>query len=125
MTTSTTAEATIRQLEDAIEAACVQRDVEFLRGVYSDDFTMKHGDGRLTPKAEWLDIIETGRESWVSREIIEHVVDLHDDVALTIGRLNMATPHGRRYTLRYVRVLAVRDGRWQLLAHRTLDIHDL
>lgn len=125
MTAEADATTAIAELERQVEAACIARDTGFLAGVYSDDFTMLHGDGRLTPKPVWLEIVRSGQEAWTSRELSDHVVDLHGDVALTLGRLAIATPAGRRYSLGYVRVWAEREGRWRLLLHRTLEIHDL
>ena len=125
--------AKVLALERQIEAAVLRADVAFLDGVCAPDFTYTHGDGWITggpvlgvdERAEWLASL-AGRYS--RREVDSQQVELHGDVAITMGRVrarsgaadtSVDTPP-RSFSFWYVRVYAHRDGRWQYLSHRTV-----
>ena len=116
-------------LEKRIEEAVLQADVAFLDEVCADDFTYTHGDGWTTGgpilgvdrKDEWLASL-SGRYS--SREVDAQQIEVHGDVAITMGRLRARTggpAAGRRsFSFWYVRAYAHRDGAWRYLSHRTV-----
>ena len=117
-------------LEKRIEEAVLHADVAFLDEVCADDFTYTHGDGWTTGapilgvdrKQEWLDSL-AGRYSM--REVDSQQVEVHGDVAITMGRLRARSggPEAARrsFSFWYVRVYAQRDGQWKYLSHRTVD----
>ena len=123
--------AAVLALERRIEAAVLRADVTFLDGVCAPDFTYTHGDGWITggsvlgvdTRAEWLASL-AGRYS--QREVDSQQIELHGDVAITMGRVRarsgagagVAPPHA--FSFWYVRVYAHRDGAWQYLSHRTV-----
>ncbi len=116
-------------LERRIEEAVLRADVAFLDEVCADDFTYTHGDGWTTGdpvlgvdrKQEWLDSL-AGRYS--SREVDSQQVEVHGDVAITMGRLRAQSggPEAERrsFSFWYVRVYARQDGAWRYLSHRTV-----
>ena len=124
------AAAEVLALERQIEAAVLRADVAFLDGVCASDFTYTHGDGWITggsvlgvdERAEWLASL-AGRYSM--REVDSQQVELHGDVAITMGRVRARSGAGdtppRAFSFWYVRVYAQRDGRWQYLSHRTVN----
>ena len=117
-------------LEKRIEEAVLRADVAFLDEVCADDFTYTHGDGWTTGgavlgvdrKREWLDSL-SGRYSL--REVDSQQVEVHGDVAITMGRLRAQSggPEAdrRSFSFWYVRVYAQRDGQWKYLSHRTVN----
>ncbi len=117
-------------LEKRIEEAVLRADVAFLDEVCTDDFTYTHGDGWTTGgavlgvdrKQAWLDSLK-GRYSL--REVESQQVEVHGDVAITMGRLRARSggPEAERrsFSFWYVRVYAQRDGQWKYLSHRTVD----
>ena len=121
--------AEVLELERRIEDAVLRADVTFLDGVCASDFTYTHGDGWTTGgavrgvdhRSEWLASLP-GRYS--RREVDSQQVELHGDVAITMGRVRargggpVATQ--RAFSFWYVRVYAQRDGGWQYLSHRTV-----
>ncbi len=119
----------VLELERRIEAAVLHADTDFLDGVLASDFTYTHGDGWTTGgavrgvdhRAEWLASL-AGRYS--RREVDSQQVELHGDVAITMGRVRArsgpAAGAPRAFSFWYVRVYALRDGGWQYLSHRTV-----
>ena len=121
--------AEVLDLERRIEAAVLRADTDFLDGILASDFTYTHGDGWTTGgavrgvdhRAEWLASL-AGRYS--QREVDSQQVELHGDVAITMGRVRArsgpAAGAPRAFSFWYVRVYALRDGRWRYLSHRTV-----
>ena len=121
--------AEVLALERQIEAAVLEADVAFLDRVCASDFTYTHGDGWTTggpilgvdQRADWLASL-AGRYS--AREVDSQQVELHGDVAITMGRVRARSggpaAAQRAFSFWYVRVYAQRDGRWQYLSHRTV-----
>ena len=130
--------AVVLELERRIEAAVLRADTAFLDGVLrvkdsqvASDFTYTHGDGWTTGgavrgvdhRAEWLASLQ-GRYS--RREVDSQQVELtgngtrHGDVAITMGRVRARSgglpDEQRAFSFWYVRVYALRDGRWQYLS---------
>ena len=123
------AAAEVLALEQRIEAAVLRADVAFLDDVCADDFTYTHGDGWTTGGAilgvdrrdEWLASLD-GRYS--QREVDSQQVEIHGDVAITMGRVRARTggaPEAQRsFSFWYVRVYAQRNGEWKYVSHRTV-----
>ena len=123
------AAAEVLALEQRMEAAVLRADVAFLDDVCADDFTYTHGDGWTTGGAilgvdrrdEWLASLD-GRYS--QREVDSQQVEIHGDVAITMGRVRARTggaPEAQRsFSFWYVRVYAQRNGEWQYVSHRTV-----
>ena len=121
--------AEVLALERQIEAAVLRADVAFLDGVCAPDFTYTHGDGWITggpvlgvdTREAWLASLD-GRYS--RREVDSQQIELHGDVAITMGRVRASSGAGdappRSFSFWYVRVYAHRDGGWQYLSHRTV-----
>jgi ketosteroid isomerase-like protein len=112
-------EATIRELEQQVDAAVFSGDVRFLQSVYADDFRFTHGTGKVQNKAEWLE--DVGRRPFVSRKLHVLDVEIHGNVAVTYGRLDVTWREGQSVSLNYVRVYQQRNGHWQMLMHRAVE----
>ena len=116
-------------LERRMEEAVLHADVAFLDGVLAEDFTYTHGDGWTTggeilgvdTREEWLASL-AGRYSM--REVDSQQVEIHGDVAITMGRLRARgggpVAEQRSFSFWYVRVYAQRDGEGKYLSHRTV-----
>ncbi|MYK89362.1 MAG: DUF4440 domain-containing protein, partial [Acidobacteria bacterium] len=116
-------------LEKRMEEAVLHADVAFLDGVLAEDFTYTHGDGWTTggeilgvdTRDEWLASL-AGRYSM--REVDSQQVEIHGDVAITMGRLRARSggpvAEQRGFSFWYVRVYAQREGEWKYLSHRTV-----
>ena len=121
--------ADVLALEKRMEEAVLHADVGFLDGVLADDFTYTHGDG-WTTGGEILGV--DTREAWLAslagrysmREVDSQQVEIHGDVAITMGRLRARSggpvAEQRSFSFWYVRVYAQREGEWKYLSHRTV-----
>ena len=119
--------------EREMEAAVVRGDVKFLEKALSDDFLFTHGDGwveggaplKVDTKTTWLAYVAREPRPYIYRELDHVQVELHGDIALTIGRyLYLPRPNSPQPTTshQYVwfeRVYAKQNGQWKHLSHRT------
>jgi ketosteroid isomerase-like protein len=114
--------ADLRAMDQRIEDAVVRADLKFLESVYAKDFRFTHGTGDVQSKDEWLKSV--ANRGFLSRKVSLVEVELHGDVAVTFGRLDVikSGEGGEKYSLKYVRVYERRNGRWQMLMHRTVEL---
>ena len=116
-------EKVLRALERAQADAVVALDFDVLKRIYADDFVFTHGTGEVHDATGWLDALRAGRE-YLSREHETIEVELHGDLAVVYGVLRVHANMnglGGRFLARYVRVYERREGRWQLVSHRTVE----
>jgi hypothetical protein len=118
----------VMAFEKACDDAAVRGDVAFVEKAVSSDFIMTHGDAWTTggppinvdTKETWLKAVQ--RKPYLYRRLDHVEVELHGDVAITIGRYYMAsntTPPSYSYVW-FERLYAKRNGQWQYLSHRTV-----
>ena len=114
--------ADLRAMDQRIEEAVVRADLKFLESAYAKDFRFTHGTGNIQSKDEWLKSV--AKRGFLSRKVSLVELELHGDVAVTFSRLDVikSGEGGEKYSLRYVRVYERKDGRWQMLMHRTVDL---
>jgi hypothetical protein len=128
--------AEVLAFEKEMEAAVVRGDVAFLERALAPTFIFTHGDGwvdggeplKVDTKASWIEYVKRQAPPYVYRELDHVQVELHGDIALTLGRYfylpRPATPGAARSTSHmyvwFERVYAKTNGRWQHLSHRTI-----
>jgi Domain of unknown function (DUF4440) len=119
--------------EKQMEAAVVRGDVTFLDRALSPDFLFTHGDGwvdggaplKVDTKATWLEYVARQPSPYIYRELDHVQVELHGDIALTIGRyLYLPRPNNPRPATNHLyvwfeRVYQKQNGEWKHLSHRT------
>ena len=125
--------AEVLAFEKQMEAAVVRGDVKFLDRALSPDFLFTHGDGwvdggaplKVDTKATWLEYVARQPSPYIYRELDHVQVELHGDIALTIGRyLYLPRPNSPRPTTSHLyvwfeRVYEKQNGEWKHLSHRT------
>lgn len=125
--------AEVLAFEKEMEAAVVRGDVKFLEKALSDDFLFTHGDGwvdggaplKVDTKSTWLDYVARQPSPYIYRELDKVQVELHGDIALTIGRyLYLPRSSGPRASTTHLyvwfeRVYVKQNGQWKHLSHRT------
>jgi hypothetical protein len=126
--------AEVLAFEKEMEAAVVRGDVKFLERALTSDFIFTHGDGwttggaplKVDTKASWLSYVVKQPPPYLYRELDHVQVELHGNVALTIGRYlylpNSNNPPQAKEHL-YVwfeRVYIKQNGEWKHASHRTV-----
>lgn len=113
-------------LNQQIDDLVVRKDVSSLGGLYADDFVFSHGSGKVEGKASWLGTV--GRATYPLRQHDSVKVELHPGVAIVKGKMLIKRNDKDKvaiYRLRYIRVYALREKRWQMISHSTTEeIHD-
>jgi Domain of unknown function (DUF4440) len=126
--------AEVLAFEKEMEAAVVRGDVAFLDRALSSDFIFTHGDGwtsggaplKVDTKTTWLEYVKKQPPPYFYRELDSVQVELHGDIALTIGRYlylprtNDPRPTTSHLYVWFERLYAKRNGQWQHLSHRTV-----
>ena len=126
--------ADVMAFEKQCDDAAVRGDVAFLRRALSSDFVMTHGDAwtsggaplKVDTKETWLAYIGKQPLPYVYRRLDSVQVELHGDLALTIGRYrylprtSSTAPTASHLYVWFERAYAKRHGEWQFLSHRTV-----
>jgi len=111
---------TLRSLDVAIDTAVSDRDAARLESLLADDYIYTHSNGRSQSKREYIDGI-AGRDNPPKRLLSDIQVEVHDDVAVTRGNLDIVYSDERpNLYMRYVRVYRLIAASWKAISHRTL-----
>ena len=113
----------IDELNRKIDRAVVSKDISVLEQYYGDDFVFTHATGLVDSKNSWIESIKKNK-GYAAREHDSTIVELHKDLAiiegkLTVSRLAPAKDGTTKYSLKYVRVFALRKKNWQMISHRS------
>ena len=119
----------VMAFEKACDDAAVKGDVAFVEKAVSPDFIMTHGDAWTTggapinvdTKETWLKAV--ARKPYLYRKLDSVQVELHGDIAITIGRYRMASssaPPNYSFVW-FERLYAKHNGEWQFLSHSTVN----
>ena len=115
--------AELQALETAVESAFQRADVAYLTNVLADDFQFYISSGKPLPKTQVLTTY--GRPGqFPRRELMSVNIELHGDVALSNGRMEVHSTVPRDYVVCYLRLYQRRGDRWQLVSHRTFRERD-
>ena len=115
--------AELQALETAVESAFQRADVAFLKDALADDFQFFISSGKPLPKTQVLTTY--GRPGqFPRRELMSVNIELHGDVALSNGRMEVHSTVPRDYVVCYLRLYQRRGDRWLLVSHRTFRERD-
>ena len=86
--------AEVIAFEKATEAAVVRGDTAYLERALAPTFLFTHGDGwvdggaplKTDTKASWIEYVKRKPSPYIYRELDHSQVELHGDVAITLGR---------------------------------------
>jgi hypothetical protein len=123
--------AEVLAFEKATEAAVVRGDTAFIERALAPTFLFTHGDGwadggaplKVDTKASWIEYVKKQPAPYIYRELDHVQVELHGDVAITLGRyfyLPQSNAAANHMQVWFERVYAKRNGQWQQLSHRTV-----
>jgi ketosteroid isomerase-like protein len=116
-------EDTLRALDASVDELASTGDFDGLASLLAADFRYNHSTGARQDKAEWLEGLKplVGRRQRVASSI--HI-ELHGDLAVAMGDLDIIWTDGRHNYDRYVRVYRRQDGRWLAVSQRTVPATD-
>ncbi len=127
--------ATIKEVlefEKKMEDAVVRGDVKTLDRMLSPDFIFTHGDGwtsggaplKVDTKTTWLAYVAKQPPPYFYRDLDHVQVELHGDIALTIGRYlylpRSNNPQPGHLYVWFERVYQKQNGEWKHLSHKTV-----
>ena len=124
MTTETAAlEAKLQEVDGSIDDLASKGEFDVLASHLASDFRYNHSTCASQDKTEWLEGLKplVGRRSRITSSIR---VEVHGDVGVAMGDLDIDWGDGRHNYDRYVRVYRLHDGKWLAVAQRTVPAHD-
>ena len=117
---SVTDSSFLLKLNQQIDDHVVSRNLTALDTLYANDFVFSHGSGRVEGKPGWLTTV--GRANYPLRQHDSVKVELHPAIAVVKGKMSIQKINKDKtdkYHLRYIRVFALRNNRWQMISHNT------
>ena len=110
--TTITDSSFIVSLNQQIDNLVIEQNTAALDSMYASDFVFSHGSGKIEGKQGWF--ISVAKGNFLTRQHDSVSVELHEGLAIVRGKLSV-----RKKNLKYVRVYANRQKRWQLISHIT------
>jgi ketosteroid isomerase-like protein len=116
-------EAQLRELDAKIDELASTGAFDALGALLAADFRYNHSTGLSQSRSEWLDGLKplAGRRDRIASSID---IELHGDVAVAMGDLDIVWQDGRHNYDRYVRVYRRTDGQWLAVSQRTVPARD-
>jgi len=123
MTTESTEQAALLHLDARIDELASDGAFDALSGLLADDFRYIHSTGLSQSGAEWIEGLSklVGQRR---RVVSNALADLHGDVAIVTGDLDVVWNDGRLALDRYLRVYRRQDGAWHAIFQRTFPAPD-
>ena len=110
------------------QEAVVTGDAEFIEKRTADSFSFTHGGGTtIETKADWVKQAKQVPRPYLQRKASDQSVEVHGDIALVFGRLDVRVPaptdsNSLCYAVQYVHLYAKQSGQWMFLSHRTTQL---
>ena len=118
--TTITDSSFIVSLNQQIDNLVIEQNTAALDSMYASDFVFSHGSGKIEGKQGWF--ISVAKGNFLTRQHDSVTVELHEGIAIVRGKLSVRKKNSSmisNYHLKYVRVYANRQKRWQLISHIT------
>jgi len=110
--------------DQAIDTAMSERDGAALDRLLAEDFMYTHSNGRSQSKPEFIQSL-LGRDDPPDRVLTDVQVEMHGDIAVTRGNLDIRYHDDRPdLFMRYVRVYRQFGTDWRAISHRTVYATD-
>ena len=123
MAATETAADTLVRLDASIDEAASDADFARLDVLLADDFIYAHSTGTVQDKTEWLESLKplVGKR----RRVVSGArAELHGDVAIVAGDVDIVWNDRETKLNRYVRVFRLVDGTWKAISQRTVPAPD-
>ena len=121
--TTAAIEADLSRLDVSVDELASKGEFAALSALLADDFHYSHSTGLVQDKREWLDSLVplVGKRDRVANVVN---VELHGDVAVVKGALDVVWVAAPTKYNRYVRVYRLREGAWRAISQVTTPAPD-
>jgi hypothetical protein len=113
-------------LNQQIDIYVMMKNVIALDTLYAPDFVFSHGTGKVEGKTSWLATVSSG--NYPMRQHDSVTAEMHPGLAIVKGKMEIRRMDKDKlvhYWLRYIRVYALRNKRWQMISHNTThELHE-
>ena len=118
----------ILSLDKKIQQAVIIGDTVLINSSIANDFVFTHGflDGEIDTKTTWKELAKAKLKTFVARDVDSATVELHNDIAIVVGRLNVKAKFEEEnklqtfcYSLHFIHVYAKRNNKWLFISHKT------
>lgn len=116
-------EADLSRLDVSVDELASKGAFDALSALLADDFHYSHSTGLVQDKQEWLDSLNplVGKRDRVANVIN---VEMHDDIAVVKGELDVVWREAPTKYNRYVRIYRQVDGTWRAISQVTSPAYD-
>ncbi len=118
---------TIGRLEQQLREAILNGDVDTIDCLLAEEFTHGSQSGRFRSKSEWLEGKKQGESAYTDFDYEGIDYRLSGDTAIVTGLAKLRWDEGDQTfagQFRFLRVWAIRDGRWQAVAFQSTKVPD-
>ena len=111
-------DADLARLDVSIDALASKGDFAALATLLADDFVYSHSTGLVQDRQEWLDSLKplVGKRDRVATGV---TVEMHGDVAVVKGDLDVVWREAPTKYNRYVRIYRLDSGGWRAISQVT------
>jgi ketosteroid isomerase-like protein len=116
-------EQQLRELDSSIDELASKGEFDALGLLLAADFRYNHSTGHSQSRTEWLQGLGplVGRRDRIASSI---QIEVHGDLAVAMGDLDIVWTDGRHNYDRYVRVYRTTNGEWRAVSQRTVPAPD-
>ena len=116
-------ESDLSRLDVSIDELGSKGEFEALSAVLEDDFHYSHSTGLVQDKQEWLDSLKplVGKRDRVANVV---GVEMHGDIAVVKGDVDIVWREAPTKYNRYVRVYRQTGGTWRAISQVTMPAAD-
>jgi len=123
-TTESDVHALLRELDQTVDNAIAEADEPPLQRILAPDFIYTHSTEHSDARDPFIAWVHKPRQHRPQRLLSDVQVELHDDIAVTRGNLDIVYVDAPRKLLRYVRVYRQTANEWRLISSRTVLADD-
>ena len=113
----------LRKIDLSIDELASEGEFDALSSRLASDFRYNHSTGLSQNKSEWLEGLRplVGKRQRVASAV---QIEVHGEIAVVMGDLDITWNDGRQNYDRYVRIYRLEDGHWLAIHQRTVPALD-
>jgi hypothetical protein len=112
----------LRSLDQEIEDVSLAGDEERMKILISADFIHTHSNGARETREGWIARNRDPKSAVRGRKVLENEVELHGQLAVTTGLIEMTPLEGRARRYTYLRVYSRRAWGWTMVSNRVVQL---